>query len=513
MMAWIVSHWLTLILFSPLAAAMVLMAIPKQNEGLIRWAALVGSLVPLALAIGMWLKFDPAAPGYQMVEVAPWYAAVHASYHLGADGITVVMVLLTAILTPLAVLISWSVEHNLRTHLALLLVLETGLLGVFVSLDLLMFFVFWEVGLVPIYFLIVQWGGEFRQRAGFKFLIYTMGGSLGLLLAIQLIGVTAGSFDLTVITDKWAGLTQPLSTLGLPISIPISTVKTVAFWAFALAFAIKIPIWPFHTWLPDAYTEAPTAGSMMLAGVMAKLGAYGFLRLILPLYPEQAKTFAGGLALLATLSIIFGALSAWGQGDLKRLVAYSSVNHMGWVVLGLAAAAFARGGLSAPDAVFALNGAVLQMFNHGVSTAGMFLLVGVVYERTRTRDLKSLGGLFPMMPVYGGLLIFTAMAWVGLPGLNGFVSEFLVVRGAWPIFTLFTAVSMFGLLMTGAYVMKGIRDVLHGPVKEAWAGRAMEINRREIVALAPLLALMLAVGVWPAWILSIFNQTVARFLG
>jgi NADH-quinone oxidoreductase subunit M len=216
---------------------------------------------------------------------------------------------------------------------------------------------------------------------------------------------------------------------------------------------------------------------------------------------------------LATLSILFGALSAWGQADLKRLVAYSSVNHMGWVVLGIAAAAYARGTLSAPDAVWAMNGAVLQMFNHGVSTAGMFLLVGVIYQRTKTRKLEELGGLFPLMPIYGGLFIFTAMAWVGLPGLNGFVSEFLVVRGVWPIFTLFTAVSMIGLLITGAYVLKGIRGVLHGPVNQAWTGKSLEIGRREVLAMSPLLGLMLAVGVWPSWILNVINQTVLRLLG
>jgi NADH-quinone oxidoreductase subunit M len=336
---------------------------------------------------------------------------------------------------------------------------------------------------------------------------------LGLLLAIQLIGVSSGTFDLVEITQTWTSLSEPLTLVGLPITIPISTVKAITFWAFVLAFAIKVPIWPFHTWLPDAHTEAPTAGSMILAGVLLKLGAYGFLRFVLPLFPEQAQTYALPLAVLATLAIIFGAFSAWGQDDFKRLVAYSSVNHMGFVVLGIAAAAYARGSMSTDDAVIALNGAVLQMFNHGLSAAGMFLLVGVMYERSHTRDLNALGGLFNLAPVYGGILIFTSMASLGLPGLNGFVSEFMVVRGAWPIFTALTALSMIGLLITGAYILKGITKVLHGPLNEAWVGHDMEINRREVFAIAPLMVLMLVIGVWPSWIVEVINATVMRLFG
>jgi NADH-quinone oxidoreductase subunit M len=395
----------------------------------------------------------------------------------------------------------------------LFLFLEMGMLGVFMSLDLLIFFVFWEIGLVPMYFLINQWGSENRNYASLKFLIYTVAGSLGLLLAIQLIGLTAGTFDLVVITEKWSLMQDSLTLVGIPIQVDIGVVKTFAFWAFVIAFAIKVPIWPFHTWLPDAHTEAPTAGSMILAGVLLKLGAYGFLRLVLPLYPVESHRYAGVLALLATLSIIFGAFAAWGQKDFKRLVAYSSVNHMGFVVLGIAAAAFIQGTMNAEDAIIAVNGAVLQMFNHGLSAAGMFLLVGVLYDRTHTRDLNAFGGLFPLAPIYGGILIFTSMASLGLPGLNGFISEFLVVRGSWPIFTFFTALSMLGLLITGAYIMKGIKKVLHGPQNDAWAGHKLEMNKREILAMAPLMALMLLIGVWPAWILSVINATVTRLFG
>ena len=289
--------------------------------------------------------------------------------------------------------------------------------------------------------------------------------------------------------------------------------KKIAFWAFAIAFAIKIPVWPFHTWLPDAHTEAPTAGSMILAGVMLKLGAYGFLRLVLPLFPAEAQYFAGVLGFLAVLAIVLGAFAAWGQKDFKRLVAYSSVNHMGFVVLGIAVAAYAGGTMQAEDAVLAVNGAVLQMFNHGLSAAGMFLLVGVIYDRTHTRDLNDFGGLFPLMPIYGGILIFVSMASLGLPGLNGFISEFLIVRGSWPIFTLYTALSMIGLLITGAYILKGIGKVLHGPLNEKWLGHKLEINRREIIAIVPLMVLILLIGIWPAWIVNIINQTVIFLFG
>jgi NADH-quinone oxidoreductase subunit M len=290
--------------------------------------------------------------------------------------------------------------------------------------------------------------------------------------------------------------------------MPVDTVKTIAFWVFVIAFAIKVPIWPFHTWLPDAHTEAPTAGSMILAGVLLKLGAYGFIRLVLPFYPAESKQFAGALAFLAVAAIVFGAFSSYAQTDFKRLVAYSSVNHMGFVVLGIAAAGLAAG---TSDAHIAMNGAVLQMFNHGLSAAGMFFLVGVIYERTHTRNLNDFGGLFPLVPVYGGILIFTSMASLGLPGLNGFVSEFLVVRGAYPVLTVYTAISMIGLLFTGAYILKGIKNVLHGPMNEHWAHgehKLTEINTREILVMAPLMILMLVIGVWPAWILDVINKAV-----
>jgi NADH-quinone oxidoreductase subunit M len=335
-----------------------------------------------------------------------------------------------------------------------------------------------------------------------KFFLYTLLGSLLMLVAmLYLYNKSGGSFSI-------------LDWHKLPLALGV---QIVLFFGFLFAFAVKVPMWPVHTWLPDAHTEAPTAGSMILAGVLLKLGAYGFLRLVLPLYPAEAGQFAIVLAVLALLAIVMGALASFGQNDFKRLVAYSSVNHMGFVVLGIAVAAWARGAEAgrafAGDAIMAANGAVLQMFNHGLSSAGMFLLVGVIYDRTHTRNLNDFGGLFPLAPVYGGILMFTSMASLGLPGLGGFVSEFMVVRGAWPVFTLITALAMIGLLMTGAYILKGIGKVLHGPLNTKWVGHKLEISPREVVAIAPLLVLMLVIGVWPGWLVNVINEAVTRMMG
>jgi NADH-quinone oxidoreductase subunit M len=501
-MNFINENLLLFILFFPALAALVMLFLPANENKLLRWFALGASLVPFILSVVLWFSFDPNTAGYQFQANYPWYEALHSSLHLGVDGLSLTMVLLTTFLTPLAILASFSITDRVKAYMMLFLFLEMGMLGVFMSIDLLIFFVFWEIGLVPMYFLINQWGGSNRNYASLKFMIYTMGGSLGLLLAIQMLGVLFQTYDLQEITTKWVAHTDNM------MGIPAGTVKTIAFWAFVVAFAVKVPLWPFHTWLPDAHTEAPTAGSMLLAGVLLKLGAYGFLRLVLPLYPAEAKYFAGALAFLATAAIVFGAFGSFGQSDFKRLVAYSSINHMGFVVLGIAAAASAIG---TPNATIALNGAILQMFNHGLSAAGMFFLVGVIYERTHTRNLEDFGGLFPLVPIYGGILIFTSMASLGLPGLNGFISEFLVVRGSLPLLPIYTAVSMLGLLMTGAYILKGIKKVLHGPLNEHWAHgehKLTEINTREILVMAPLMILILVIGIWPAWILDVINKAV-----
>jgi NADH-quinone oxidoreductase subunit M len=514
-MDFINNNLLTLIVFSPAIFAVLMLIIPTKDRGL-KYAALIFSLITTALTIYLWIQypaatFDPA--GFKFVVNAPWFPQINSTYHVGVDGISLAMILLTGILTPLGILISFRITDRVRVYLALFLLLETGMLGVFASLDLIIFFIFWEIGLVPMYFLINVWGSKNRQYASFKFFIYTMAGSVGMLLAIQVLWFALGkTYDMNAIQ---AALPNFSGTL---FGLPAQTIKSIAFWAFTIAFAIKVPIWPFHTWLPDAHTEAPTAGSMLLAGVLLKLGAYGFLRIVLPFFPDQAAQFSGILAILALAGIVFTALAAFGQNDFKRLVAYSSVNHMGFVVLGIAAAAASYGSTDPAvkaSAVIAVNGAVLQMFAHGLSAAAMFALVGVVYDRAHTRDLNELGGLWAVMPIYGGILIFSAMANLGLPGLAGFPAEFQVVRGAWPVFTLITALSMIGLLLTGAYVLKAIQKVLHGPVNHELLHHTemTEINWTERLALAPLMVLMLAIGLYPFWLMGVINQSVTKLIG
>jgi NADH-quinone oxidoreductase subunit M len=499
-MTWILAHLVSLILFIPLVVALVVMVLPSGQVKAMRWISLFGSLIPFGLALVAWARFNSNSAAFQLTEQMPWYLSLNASYHVGVDGISLTMVLLTTFLMPLAFLTSFNITEKVRTYMALFLLLETAMLGVFVSLDLLLFFVFWEVGLVPMYFLIAGWGGKNRNYASLKFILFTMGGSLGLLLATQMMGMLTGSFDLTVVTQRWLTLNQA-SLFGLPLE----SVKAVAFWAFVIAFAVKVPIWPFHTWLPDAHTEAPTAGSMILAGVMLKLGAYGFIRLVLPLFPQESQAFAPWLAALAVAAIVLGALGAWGQTDFKRLVAYSSINHMGFVVLAVAAAGAAA---RTPDAHIALNGAVLQMVAHGLSSAGMFFLVGAIYERTHTRDLNEMGGLYAKLPVYGSVLTFIAMASLGLPGLAGFVAEFQIVRGIWPVFMAATIIALVGLFFTGAYILKALKLTLHGPLADRW-GKLTDLSARELIVISPLMALSLWIGIWPAGIMALFNLTVA----
>ncbi len=507
---------LNLAIFSPLVASLIIFLMPQDARAAIRRLALIFSLVPLLFVLYMWFNYDRFVADIQFEYIADWFPALGSSYHIGVDGISLPLLLLTTILTPLAILASFNIEHRVNIFMALFLLMETAMLGLFSALDLMVFFVFWEFGLVPMYFLIKIWGGADREYASFKFFIYTMAGSLGLLLAIQVIGVSMGTFDILTLMQEWVSI--PSGGTLPNTSLSVDTVKWVAFWAFVIAFAIKVPIWPFHTWLPDAHTQAPTAGSMILAGVLLKLGAYGFLRLVVPLFPQQANLTAGILATFGMLSIVLGGYAAFGQWDFKRLVAYSSVNHMGFVVMGIAVFAYAYGRIDQfadprmqLDAIKAANGAVFQMFNHGLSSAGMFFLVGVIYERTHTRDLAKYGGIWSVLQVYGGILIFTAMASLGLPGLNGFVSEFLVAAGSWNVFTIQLALSMLGLIMTGAYILKAIGNTLHGPLKEEWRGLP-KMTFREHLVIWPLMALMLSLGVWPQWVLVFINDTVTKIL-
>jgi NADH-quinone oxidoreductase subunit M len=539
------SNILTVITLLPVLGMILVLLTPSKSTNVIKWGSIAFSLIPLALSVVVWLNYDQTRGSYQFIESMVWFPQVNATYKVGVDGISLPLVALTCFLTPLAMIISTSVDKGIKAYFALFFLLEASVIGVFISLDLILFFLFYEISLVPMYFLINQWGGANRRYASLKFFLYTMFASLGMLLAIQVIGLASGSFDITYLE----------STLGRPFTgdnqVNIfnwdpGTWKAIAFITFSIAFALKIPIWPLHTWLPDAHTEAPTGGSMMLAGILLKLGGYGFLRLVIPFFPDVfsqnvipgwAVTFGQLLAILALFSIVLGAFAAWGQTDFKKLVAYSSINHMGFVAMGIAATAAAlapNATVREIDAQIAGNGAVFQMVTHGLSSAAMFALVGVVYERTHTRDLTRYGGLWTIMPIYGAILIFCSMGSLGLPGLAGFVSEFMVIRGSWSIYTLYTILAMAGLLVTGIYILKALQKVLHGPVGAEWMGAdghadghddshghahshseghahkhaLKDINFTEILGIAPLMGAMLVLGIYPAIALNLINVGV-----
>ena len=525
---------LSVLVFGPALAAFVVAAMAQTglSKDTGRYAALAFSLLLALLSIVVFFDYQAAAPAigdeqYIVAQDVAWFEALGARWTLGIDGISAVMILLTGILTPLAILASWNIEDRSNMHLALLLFFETGSMGVFAAMDLMVFFLFYELTLVPMYFLINQWGSmpkaglrySGRFYASTKFMIYSFGGTLGMLLATQLIGWSAGTYSMAALVETWPLFREGQALFGLDVG----AVKALAFAGFFVAFSIKVPIWPFHTWLPDAHGEAPTAGSMLLAGVMLKLGAYGFIRLVIPLFPDVwlmqvaiiGVNVATLFAILSVAGIVLGAFAAFGQNDIKRLVAYSSVNHMGFVGIGIAVVAQAYAGLwsgasgvDTESAILAANGSVLQMFNHGLSSAGMFLLAGALYHKTHTRELTDYGGLWVKAPVMGAILLFTSFASLGLPGLNGFVSEFLIVRGSFPVFTALTGIAMIGLLFTGGYILKGLRAVLHGPFNLRWKDINLELTRSELLGMAPLLFLMLLTGVYPNWILPTINATV-----
>ncbi len=524
---------LSLITFLPLVGAVIVLCLPRERYDQIRWTSLLVSLFPLGLSIALWAGLDPSKTGFQFVEQAPWITAVGINYHLGVDGISVPMVFLTALLTTLAILYSFIITDRPKEYFAFFLLLEMAMIGVFVALNFFLFYIFWELSLVPMYFLIGLWGAPPRQEgrivrggpyAAMKFFIYTLVGSVALLLAILAIYFRTGTFDIAELITRVAG--------GERIFQAGTVGAALAFWALFVGFAIKVPSFPFHTWLPDAHVEAPTAGSVILAGVLLKLGCYGLIRILLPLMPNEFNHFAPVIVILAMISIVYGALVAMAQWDLKKLIAYSSVNHMGYVVLGVAIAAMA--GAELTSKAIALNGAVLQMFNHGIITGGLFFLVGVIYERVHTRDLHVYGGLRRLVPAYAGIWGVTCFASLGLPGLAGFVSEFMVFRGAFGAALEITkkgvevllgsgavlvlvAVSTLGIVFTAAFLLWTIQRMLFGMPKEKFEelhqeGHLFDMDLREIVTMVPLLAFMVAVGVYPAFLVDLINQAVTALL-
>jgi NADH-quinone oxidoreductase subunit M len=491
---------LSIITFVPLVGMILVLLLPKAQEKAIKWLSIAISLVPLVLSIVLWISYSSAPGGMQFVERYPWIPTLGVSIHLGVDGISVPMVFLTALLTTLSLFYSaYTINTRVKEYFLLFLLLEAGMFGVFVSLDFVLFYVFWEIGLVPMYLLIGIWGGKNRLYAAIKFFIYTLVGSVAMLLAILYIYFNVGSFDILDAMAKFRTAVPFLQNFAA---------VSLAFWAFFLAFAIKVPSFPFHTWLPDAHTEAPTAGSVILAGILLKLGAYGFFRIVIPIFPEAFRYYAPVVAVLAVISIVYGALVCMAQTDLKRLIAYSSVSHMGYVMLGLAAAATSIGqGALSNGAAMALNGAAMQMFNHGIITGGLFFLVGIIYERAHTRDLKAFGGLGVKMPYYYGIMAVTGLASLGLPGLAGFWSEFFVFRGAFQIISVYAVVGALGIVITAAYILwKIIQSLFLGPFDQERWGHLPDMVAFEKVTMWPLVLFMVFFGVYPTPILNLFNS-------
>jgi len=495
---------LSLILWLPVAGAIALVFVPRDRLGTIRMLALAATLLTFGASIGAGLAFDRAHAGaMQFVEVRPWIPSIGVTYHLGADGLSLPLVLLTTLLTLLCVIYSWRVDVRPKEYMILFLLLETGMLGVFLALDFFLFYVFWEISLVPMYFIIGIWGGPRRAYAAIKFFLYTLLGSLAMLLAILILyfNATPRTFDILALIQQ-----QPLSR-NLSLGI-------LAFWGFFLSFAIKVPMFPFHTWLPDAHVEAPTAGSVLLAAVLLKLGTYGFVRIALPLLPEAFAHLAGVVAVLAVIGAVYGALVAMAQTDLKKLVAYSSVNHMGYVMLGVAAAAAATGRTElAGAAATALNGATIQMLAHGVITGALFFLVGVIYDyRTHMRGVDDFGGLGARLPVYTGVTMLAMLASLGLPGLMGFVAEFLIFLGAFQIYPTLTVLALVGVVVTVAYFLWAIHRIFFGPLNARWAALP-DLDARERWALVPLAAVMVFVGVYPRPLVDTVNLAMVAILG
>ncbi len=506
---------LTIVTFAPLAGAFALLFVPKTNEGLIKTVAFLASIIPLGIIFLVWKRFDPSSASFQFVERAPWIPSLGVDYHLGVDGLSASLVLLTAIIAPIATAASFGVHERIKPYMLLFLLLITGIFGVFTALNFFHFFLYWEIGLVPMFFLIKQWGAENRDYAAFKFFVFTLFGSIAMLLAFQIIFLATGTFDLVRLAElgKNGELGKLLTVFVSKIGIPWSTrtVSLIGFISVALAFTIKVPIWPFHTWLPDAHTQAPTPASMVLAALLLKMGSYGFLRIAMPLFPETARLIATPLAYFALASIVFGAFAAMAQRDLKRMIAYSSINHMGYCMLGI----FAVASINSADVeakAAALNGSILQMFNHGITAAALFFMVGVIYDRKHTRDLSKFGGLRAIMPVYAGLMGISAFASVGLPGLNGFVSEFLIFRGTFDIFRTVTLLATIGLVVTAIYYLRMIQQMFLGPLNPD-CEKLPDMTQREILIAAPLIALMFIVGIFPGPMLHLTNAAALHLIG
>ena len=497
---------LSLMTFCPLVGMILVLMLPKNQPNLIRWTSVVATGIPLVLGIILFANFDRTVSGVQFVERMPWIPAFNIEYYMGIDGLSFPMVLLTVLLSFLCVFASWDIQDAVKGYYAMFLFLEVGMLGVFCSLDFFLFFVFWEVMLLPMYFLIGIWGGKNKVYAAIKFFLYTLFGSV--LMLLVMLGMYLYSdphtFDLLRLGQSTSIFTtKTIQLFGLTFALD------KLFWiGLFIGFAIKVPIWPFHTWLPWAHVEAPTAVSVILAGVLLKMGTYGILRMNYPILPDATRWAADAMAILGVINILYGAFCAMAQNDLKKLVAYSSVSHMGYVLLGMAS--FTTAGV---------NGAVLQMFNHGTSTAMLFLLVGIIYDRVHHRWIvkpdgsRGFGGIAAVVPVYTGISAIAVFASLGLPGLSGFISEALVFLGAFskPQFQTYVVIGSLGIVLGAAYLLWMFMRVFLGPLNEEHKALP-DMNLRERLTLLPLCVLVIVLGIYPAPILSLMGATVAKLL-
>jgi len=506
---------LTWITFVPIVGMVAVLMIPKDNENAMKWAAAAATFVQVVLAVMIYFSFNRGLSGIntlegmQFVEKAtwidiksvPWFGRIHIEYFMGVDGLSTPMVLLTALICFLAVFASWNIEKAMKGYMAMLLLLDTGMMGVFVALDFFLFYVFWEVMLLPMYFLIGIWGGPRREYAAIKFFLYTLLGSVLMLLAMIALYFSVTIPDPAtgerIYTFNMLAMMDPANYQAGSLLAGLGTYwRHLAYIALFIGFAIKVPIFPFHTWLPDAHVEAPTAISVILAGILLKMGTYGLLRISYPMFPELANYYAWALALVALINIVYGALCAMAQQDFKKLIAYSSISHMGIVLLGMAA-------MNTQGMV----GAVFQMFNHGTITAMLFLIVGVIYDRAHTRDLDAFGGLAITMPKYTGIMTVAFFAALGLPGLSGFVSEAFSFLGAFQTFRVITIISTLGIVLTAGYMLWTLQRIFLGQPNEKWASLP-DINGREMFTLVPLAVVVLVLGIYPSFMLDLMTSSL-----
>jgi NADH-quinone oxidoreductase subunit M len=479
---------ITYVIFMPLLGAVVMSLWPRSRESDARWVAAFFALAAFALSIFALVLFNRGSADFQLIDRVPWITVglgnFRLQYLVGVDGISLPLVLLTTFLTLVAVLISFHIEVRPRLYFGLMLLLEMGVLGVFTSLDLLLFFLFWEVELLPMYLLISIWGTGRKEYAAMKFLIYTIAGSALMMVGMLALGFTAGTFDVIQLS-----IMRNLPQGVIPLSL--------IFWLIFAAFAVKLPVFPLHTWLPDAHTDAPTAVSVLLAGVLLKMGGYGMLRFCITILPRQAEQFAIILATLAAVNVIYGAFLVMRQRDLKRLIAYSSVSHMGYVLLGFSALK-----------QVGLTGASLQMVSHGLITGLLFVMVGLIYERTHTRQIADMSGLARRLPLIATVFVFAGFAALGLPSLSGFVAELLVFLGTFERFIPMTALGIFGIVLSAGYILWMLQRVLFGPAMERWDGLADATHWWERVPMAAMVAVIFLIGIWPAYLVDMISKAV-----